>query len=103
MLCGGLQVIASVLYSYVKVGFSHAKVLPGEADDFTVDLNAIYRDRSVNCTKLTRDSSSSQADYTDAMYLLWRERRIIKIRGNHVIVPGTACEQFLGIVDGVNT
>src|SRR5690242_10254501 len=102
MLCGGLQVIASVLHSYVKVWFSHAKVLPGEADDFAVNFNAIYRNRSVDCTKLAGDGSGSQANHADAMYLIWREGWIIEIGGNHEIVPGTMCEQLLGIVDGVN-
>src|SRR5437667_5578457 len=98
-----LQVIASVLNSYVKIWLVHIKVLPSKVDDLAVDFNTIYRNRPVDGAELAWNGACSQTDHAYTVYLVGRKGGSIEIGSDHEIVPGAVCEQFLGIVDGVNT
>src|SRR5947207_4612878 len=87
----------------MQVGFIHVKILSSHVYDSPIDLHTINWDRPIRGCKLTHGSSTSQPNDCNFAHLILCKWRIVEIRRNHEIIPGTLSENTAGIVNRMNT
>ena len=97
------QVVASILYNDMQVGFTHMKILLRKLDNRAIDLNPINRNRPINSAKFTRDSACPQPDHSHPTHLALCKRGLVEKRSNQEVVPGALRQHTVRVIDRMDT